>query len=174
MGRMGDIAVMVGESGSFRVARVTTDRDLPKMAAWMQGWWGDVEGYSPEEVLCHLRCGLREADLPQTFGLYREDGLIGNELIGMYQITYGDLFCRPDLNPWLANVYIDKAHRGKGLGGFLLSTVRQAACAAGVNELYLYTKHSGLYEKFSWEFFCEQDTFLDDRIQRIYRLRVKE
>ena len=78
------------------------------------------------------------------------------------------------MNPWLANVYIDKAHRGKGLGGFLLSTVRQAACAAGVNELYLYTKHSSLYEKFSWEFFCEQDTFLDDRIQRIYRLRVKE
>lgn len=165
---MGDIAVMVGESGRIRVARVTTDRDLPKMAAWMQGWWGDVEDYSPEEVLCHLGCGLRESGLPQTFGLYLDD-----DLIGMYQITYGDLFCRPDLNPWLANVYIDEAYRGRGLGGFLLSTVRQAARAAGADELYLYTKHVGLYEKHGWGFFCEQDTFLDDRIQRIYRLDVQ-
>ncbi len=55
----------------------------------------------------------------------------------------------------------------------MLSTVKDAARAVGVSELFLYTTHSGLYESLGWDFVEEIDTFLEPRIQRLYRLEVK-
>jgi len=39
--------------------------------------------------------------------------LLEIKLFGMYQFTYEDLFVRPDIYPWLANVYIDEEYRNK-------------------------------------------------------------
>ncbi len=104
--------------------------------------------------------------LPQTYGMY-----LGDILIGMYQFTNGDLFVRPDIYPWLANIYIDMPYRKEGYGRYLLSTVRENAIEnLHVKELYLFTMHKGLYEKFGWKFAEEIDTFLKHRIQRLYRL----
>jgi len=92
--------------------------------------------------------------------------------VGMYQFTNGDLFPRPDLYPWLANLYIDPACRGAGLGRFLIESVRRHATNAGLKELYLFTTHSGLYEKFGWTLVQEIDTFLEPRIQRLYKTEL--
>ena len=81
-----------------------------------------------------------------------------------------DLFSRPDIYPWLANVYIDKAYRAYGYGRVLLNSVKKTAEKAGLKELYLFTTHEGLYEKFGWDFIQEIDTFLEPRTQRLYRL----
>ena len=108
---------------------------------------------------------LQEKRLPQTYGLFLDE-----TLIGMCQFTMGDLFSRPDIYPWLANVYIDKVYRSCGYGRFLLNSVRKTAEKAGLKELYLFTTHEGLYEKFGWDFIQEIDTFLEPRTQCLYRL----
>ena len=42
------------------------------------------------------------------------------------------------------------------------------------NELFLYTKHIGLYEKFGWKYICKIDTYKDEsKIERLYKLDLK-
>lgn len=55
-----------------------------------------------------------------------------------------------------------------------MNTVNENAKKANLQELYLYTKHVGLYEKFGWKFVEEVKTFKKDSpIERLYRLEIK-
>ena len=143
---------------------ITADH-LDTMTKWMYDWWGKAENYSYEAVYSYMLHSLQEKRLPQTYGLFLDE-----TLIGMYQFTMEDLFSRPDIYPWLANVYIDTTYRASGYGRFLLNSVKKTAEKEELKELYLFTTHEGLYEKFGWDFIQEIDTFLEPRIQRLYRL----
>ena len=147
------------------VRRMITADHLDTMTKWMYDWWGKAENYSYKAVYSYMLHSLQGKRLPQTYGLFLDE-----TLIGMYQFTMEDLFSRPDIYPWLANVYIDKAYRAYGYGRFLLNSVKKTAEKAGLKELYLFTTHEGLYEKFGWDFIQEIDTFLEPRTQRLYRL----
>ena len=64
-------------------------------------------------------------------------------------------------------------YRGKGICKKLMETVRENAKTIGIKELYLYTKHIGLYEKFGWKFIEEVKTFREDSpIERLYKLEI--
>ena len=152
--------------GNHLCVRKITEKDhLDTITNWMYNWWGKPEGYLYETVYACMSHSLQENRLPQTFGLF-----LDGTLIGMYQFTMGDLFPRPDIYPWLANVYIEEPYRGCGYGRFLLNSVKETAAKVGLKELYLFTIHDNLYEKFGWIFVQEIDTFLEPRIQRLYRL----
>ena len=41
------------------------------------------------------------------------------------------------------------------------------------DEIFLYTKHIGLYEKFGWEYVSDLDTYnKEPRIQRLYKMEL--
>ena len=85
-----------------------------------------------------------------------------------------DLATRPDLYPWLINLYVDEAFRGLGAARFMLESVQDTARAAGLEELYLYTKHKGLYEKFGWEYVETVWNFRKgESLERVYRLTIR-
>ena len=77
--------------------------------------------------------------------------------------------------PWLANVYIDENYRKQGYGKILLESVmRNVKNIRNFKEIYLFTKHINLFEKFGLEFAELIDTYSDiDRIQRLYKLRIR-
>jgi len=155
---------------NLSVRKLTSTTELDKITQWMYDWWGKEEGYAYEAVRSYMAHSLQQERLPQTFGLFLDD-----ELIGMYQFTHEDLFVRPDIYPWLANVFIAPPYRQSGYGSYLLSTVREnAALHLASRELFLFTTHEGLYEKFGWSFIEEIDTFLQPRMQRLYRLHLSE
>jgi GNAT superfamily N-acetyltransferase len=150
----------------LRVERITEPDDIETLTDWMFGWWGMRDGYTREAVKESMLHSLNRDRLPMTFGLFQNGTLIGS-----YQFTNSDLFVRPDIIPWLANVYLDPAYRGRGWGRLLLSTVKEnARTYLSAPALYLFTKHEGLYEKFGWRFETEIDTHLEPRLQRLYRL----
>lgn len=152
----------------LRVSRITDSSQLEKITGWMYGWWGEAEGYALDAVRSYMAHSLNTRRLPQTYGLY-----LGDELIGMYQFTYEDLFARPDIYPWLANVYVDAQYRKKGYGDFLLRSVKENAEAnLRERELFLFTSHIGLYEKYGWQQAGEIETFLEPHKQRLYRLEL--
>jgi len=161
---------MSTDSDKAVVKKITapSDGQISTMTEWLHDWWGKSEGYSGEAVRSYLSNSFHSDRYPQTYGLF-----LGEKLIGMFQITMSDLFVRPDLYPWLANVYIDEKYRGLGYGKFLLENIgnilKDHSC---IDEIYLYTTHENLYERFGWEFVEKTDTFLSDRIQNIYRLRI--
>jgi GNAT superfamily N-acetyltransferase len=48
---------------------------------------------------------------------------------------------------WIADVYVDRGHRGRGLGRWLVGVLRERLENAGVNRLLLATKDAhGVYE----------------------------
>lgn len=141
-----------------------------KICEWNYNWWGIRNHDSFEEVKCTLEHSLCKDKLPQTYV-----ALIDNEPVGMYQISMSDdLYTRPDIYPWLVNVYVDEKFRGKNICRELMNTVNENAKKANLTELFLYTKHIGLYEKFGWKFIEEVKTFRSDSpIERLYRLEIK-
>lgn len=140
-----------------------------KILEWNYNWWGIRDGKSLEEVRCNLQHSLNKERLPQTFV-----ALIDEEPTGMYQIAMtDDLDSRPDLYPWLINVYVDEKFRGQNVCRALMNTVSENAKKTNLQELYLYTKHMGLYEKFGWQFIGEVRTFREESpIERLYRLEI--
>ena len=141
-----------------------------KICEWNYNWWGIRDGKSFEEVRCYLEHSLNKDRLPQTYV-----AIIGEEPAGMYQLSMSDdLFSRPDIYPWLINVYVDEKFRGKNVCRELMNTVNENAKKANLHELYLYTNHIGLYEKFGWNLVEEVKTFKKDSpIERLYRLEIK-
>lgn len=155
----------------MKIIRLEDDNNFifEKICEWNYNWWGRRDGKSVEEVRCNLKHSLNKHRLPQTFV-----ALIGEEPVGMYQLAmFDDLDSRPDIYPWLINVYVDEKFRGKNVCRKLMETVNENAKKANLQELYLYTTHIGLYEKFGWEFVEEVQTFREDSpIERLYRLAI--
>jgi len=146
------------------------EHTLNTITTWMYDWWAKGENYSFEAFKCHMKHSLNSDRLPQTYGLF----LNGN-IIGMYQFVYEDSNVRPDIYPWLANLYIDEKYGNMGYGRKLIESVEiMARKNTDFKELFLYTKHIGLYEKFGWKFISEIDTYDEaPRIQRLYKLDLK-
>ncbi len=147
---------------------INIDNDiLNTITTWMYNWWGIKDGYSFEAVKCFMQHSLQKDRLPKTYGLFLND-----TIIGMFQLTYEDLAVRPDIYPWLANVYIDEKYRKMGYSKNLLEGVKNIAQSSlEFNELFLYTKHVGLYEKFGWKYISQINTYKDEsRMERLYKL----
>ena len=115
---------------------------------WMFDWWGRKKHYDYDAVYYYMKYSFNDKKLPQTYALF-----LNNKIIGMYQITYNDLFIRPDIYPWIANLYIDKKYRNKGYGKILINSIKEmTANNTNFKEIFLYTHHVNLYEKFGWKF----------------------
>lgn len=145
------------------------DNLIDTLTGWLYHWWGQQEGYHREAVRQYVRNSCQQQRLPRTYGLF-----VDGQPAGMYQLRLEDLFVRPDLYPWLANVYLLPEYRGRGYGRLLLtSAAEMARQLEGFESLYLYTTHTGLYERFGWQLVGEIDTFLEgSRMQRLYRLSL--
>lgn len=125
---------------SLEVRQIYEDIDKENfkiMTKWMHEWWGIEDGYSQEEIECFMKNSFQKSRLPQTYGLF-----LDNKIIGIYQFTYEDLSIRSDIYPWFANVYIYKKYRNKGYAKIMLYTViENAKKVLDFDELYLYTEH---------------------------------
>lgn len=148
----------------------SNNKYFDKLCEWSYNWWGIKNNHSFDETKAILEHSLCIGDrLPQTY-----IAILDDEVVGMYQLAMtDDLHCRPDLYPWLINVYVAEKYRGKGVCREMMKTVFNNAKVLGFKELYLYTKHVGLYEKYGWQFLQEEKTFkVDSPVARIYKLDI--
>jgi len=71
--------------------------------------------------------------------------------IGMVTLCLDDLDGRPLLNPWLAGLYVDPAHRGNGHGHRLINELEAFASRERIKRLSLYTSNAvSLYAGVGW------------------------
>ena len=131
---------------------------------WMYEWWGVDDNYKYDDVYTYMKNSFNKEKLPQTFIMYLDD-----KIIGMYQITYRDLFIRPDVYPWIANVYIDSRYRKKGYGKILIDSIKeQVKDNTTLDRVFLYTDHKNLYEKYGWQLI----ETIDDK-NKLYKLNIR-
>ncbi len=143
---------------------------ITKICKWFYLWWGKDEGFSMEKMNAYVSNSLCKDRIPQTYILMAEE-----ELIGVYQLSIMDIDVRPDIYPWLINVYIDESYRGKGFFNELMISVKENCNKLGINQIFLYTTLDGLYEKFGWKFEEKFNTFIKGKeIQRLYSWKLRE
>lgn len=87
-----------------------------------------------------------------AFGLYAPTG---------DQVGYARAVTDAASFGWLADVYVLDAHRGKGLGVWLVETVLAHPDLAGLRRVTLATKDAhGLYERFGFEVLPQPERYM--------------
>lgn len=77
----------------------------------------------------------------------------GKELVSFCTFAEKDDIQPTDLTPWIGWVYTFPDYRGNRCAQKLLSHAETLAEEAGIKNIYISTNHTGLYEKYGYEFF---------------------
>ena len=116
-----------------------------KAALWFGGKWN----ISPD--LYRKSIGSAGTDgraVPQWYVLVDED----DKIVAGAGVIENDFHERRDLSPNVCALFVEEAHRGRGVARYLLDRVRRDMGELGVERLYLVTDHSTFYEKCGWTF----------------------
>ena len=101
-----------------------------------------------EDFAAELTQCLSPELLPQSWLLLDAD----QQICGTASLLLQDMTTNQHLSPWLANIYITPAVRGRGLGQWLVQAVMAQAKSLGLQQLYLFTEdQSDFYQKFGWQ-----------------------
>lgn len=126
---------------------------VPVVARWQWLEWGKRQGATVEQIASFLAAYCTAQGVPQGFVLL-EDGMPA----GTATLDHADLDARPDLTPWLANVFVAPDFRGRGHARRLVRHVEAAARAAGIGTLYLHTESAmALYAGLGWVEIAQAD-----------------
>lgn len=143
--------------------RYVTLREEPQLrlaaAKWFSSKWG-----VPEQA--YLDCMDAYLAGETEYGWYL--CLIGGEIAGGLGVIENDFHDRPDLTPNICAVYTQKAYRRKGIAGRLLDMAVEDLRGKGISPVYLFTDHTGFYERYGWEFLCMAKGDGEEALSRMY------
>jgi GNAT superfamily N-acetyltransferase len=135
---------------TFEIRRVVTVRErpdlVPVVARWLWDEWRREDGYSLEETIAKV--GERTSPLgpEQCFVL-----LVNGAPVATASLTQRDLPARPDLKPWLAEVFVKPKFRRRGIASQLVRCVEAACRSAEIPIGWLFTASAAdLYSRLGW------------------------
>jgi GNAT superfamily N-acetyltransferase len=126
---------------------------LLPLAQWHHAEWSYLNPLrSFDQRVQEMQEDLEGKVIPTTF--VAEDA---GELLGSACILADDMSSHPELTPWLASVYVNEIHRGKGIGSTLVKRVMEHAQENGVKRLYLYTPdQEQMYARLGWQLYSRE------------------
>lgn len=89
------------------------------------------------------------------------------ELAGFIILGKKDGLPDPNRTPWLSFLFVAPAYRGRRLGKRLIDHACEAAKESGHQQVFLYTDHEGLYEKYGFTYLESRKDVWGD-MSRIY------
>lgn len=133
---------------------------LEQAAAWFHKKWGIPLAAYQESM---AECVEGKGPVPQWYIAVEVGAILGG--LGVIENDFHD---RKDLAPNVCAVYVEEAHRCRGIAGALLGHACEDMAALGVDTLYLLTDHTSFYERYGWEFFCMAQGDGEARPSRMY------
>lgn len=133
---------------------------IPQLAAWHHEQWSYLNpGNSLAQRIDELREHLQPAPLPRTFVATADHGLP----MGSASLVAHDMDTHPELTPWLASVFVAPIYRQQGIGALLVRAVMDAAGAAGIGRLWLFTPdQEAFYARLGWHTVAKEPYRGDD------------
>lgn len=138
--------------------------DRPELIETAAQWFHEKWGVSLAAYLESMNDSLTANAVPRWYVMLGGSG----EIIGGLGVIENDFHDRPDLRPNVCAVYVESAHRCKGIAGQLLERVCSDMAALGEPVLYLLTDHDSFYERYGWEFYCMANGDGEDTPSRMY------
>ena len=129
--------------------RYITLKDAPQLmtpaAQWFHSKWRvPMEAY--------LECMQAYLNGETQHGWYL--CLDGDQLVAGLGVIENDFHDRKDLTPNICAVYTEASYRCQGIAGRLLHMAVEDLRSKGFSPVYLFTDHTGFYERYGWEFLC--------------------
>ncbi|MBR6772842.1 MAG: GNAT family N-acetyltransferase [Clostridia bacterium] len=138
-------------------------RDMPKIktkaAEWFCEKWRVPKG---AYIACMDAYLSKESELGWYLCLEKEN------IVGGLGVIENDFHNRKDLSPNICAVYVESAHRKRGIAGKLLNMAVEDLREKGIFPVYLVTDHVGFYERYGWEFLCEVRSDGEESMSRMY------
>jgi predicted N-acetyltransferase YhbS len=109
----------------------------PALAAAHAREWGHLyAGWDEAAALADFRQERPGGDPPTTWVIHRGS----DTLLGSVSVVWDDLPGHPDLNPWLASLFVFPKFRGRGLGKLLVRHALDFLAAHHHPHAYLFTE----------------------------------
>lgn len=144
--------------------RIIKLRDFPEKKEEMARWFHEKWGIPLEAYMESMEdCLAQKTGVPQWYA-----AMEGKEIVGGLGVIENDFHDRKDLTPNVCAVYVEEAHRCKGIAGELLNFVCDDMRHMGIQPLYLLTDHTGFYERYGWEFYCMAQGDGEPEMARMY------
>ena len=140
-----------------------TLRERPEWKAAAANWFHS-KWHVPTEA--YLTCMDAYLNGETEYGWYLCTD--GEQIVGGMGVIENDFHDRPDLTPNVCAVFTEEDHRGRGIAGKLLNMVVEDLRGKGVSPVYLFTDHTGFYERYGWEFLCTAQGTGEDAPSRLY------
>lgn len=120
---------------------------LQPVAKWVYDQWGCyLPGRSIETAELALKQQPGPDGLPFTLIAVKAE-----EPVGVARLVASDLEARPDLQPWLASVFVPILERGHGIGASVCAGIIKYAGELGFSNIYLFTPdRAAFYERQGW------------------------
>lgn len=97
----------------------------------------------------------------------------GEKLIAFCTFAPLDDIQPTDLTPWIGFLFTFPEYRGHHYAGKLLNYAESIATVMGREYVYISTSHTGLYEKYGYEFF-KPEKDIEGNDTRVYRKNLSE
>lgn len=128
----GEDGLLVSREDGYQVCDDPSRLDLDRVHKWLSedAYWSlGRDRATVERSIAHSVC----------FGAYRPDGT---------QVAFARTVTDRATFAWLCDVYVDPAERGRGVGTWLVDTVREQLLGMGVDRIVLVTRDAhGVYAR---------------------------
>ncbi len=127
-----------------------TLREKPELkdeaAEWFHSKWG-----VPKKA--YLECMDSYLSGETEYGWYL--CMDNDKIISGLGVIKNDFHNKKDLFPNICAVYTEEEYRCQGIAGKLLNMTVEDLRSKSITPVYLVTDHTGFYERYGWEFYCE-------------------
>ncbi|MBQ9145890.1 MAG: GNAT family N-acetyltransferase [Clostridia bacterium] len=133
----------------------------PQLIERAAAWFHPKFGVPTEAYLESMQEALHAAVLPRWYV-----AMDGERICGGLGLIANDFHPFPELCPNVCAMYVDEDYRCRGIAGTLLHRVCADAALAGADTLYLFTNHTGFYERYGWRYL--KTVSFDGETSRVY------
>lgn len=122
------MGIVIGDLADYR-------ESIPTLARWHFDQWGPLTGAgSLDAYITLLTAAARSRTVPSVLV-----ALADGQLLGSANLVACDLPPRPELTPWLAQLFVEPNRRRHGVGAALVRAALERARQCGYRRVYLYT-----------------------------------
>lgn len=121
---------------------------VPLLARWHVAAFADtIGGWQVQQAEFELRGHCAREAVPSTWVAVDDASVIGS-----VSLLDSDRPAPDALAPWFATLYVDAAHRGRGVGAMLSGAAVEHARRFGLAALHLWTPdHADFYARMGWQ-----------------------